>query len=560
MSIMSSLFRGGGLSRRWYGSGLLRRALSSSGRESMNYDVVIVGAGPAGLAAAIRLKQLSSELSVCVLEKGSEVGSHIVSGNVLEPRALDELLPDWREDETCPIETAVTSDFFYFLTESSGIPLPTPPVLDNHGNYVTSLSRVVRWLATKAEELDVEIYPGFAAAEVLYEDEDGTSPRVVGVATRDAGIDKDGTEKDTFERGVELIADKHVFFAEGARGSCSESVIEKFGIRPNHQVYGLGVKEVWKVPDAQPGLVQHTIGWPLDSRTYGGSFLYHMSPDLIQVGFVVGLDYQNPNLSPYKEFQRFKHHPQIKKHLQNGECVQYGARVINEGGFQSIPSKLGVNGASLIGCSAGFVNVPKIKGTHTAMKSATLAAEALVNGTDYDADLRASWVYDELRAVRNYKPSFDIGGLYGGALYSAASAYVLRGKEPWTLGGQHAKDSETTKSQGKIIDYPKPDGALSFSLLDNLARAGVDHADQPSHLKVKEHLRDRILGESESLKTHGAPERNFCPAGVYEYVDEKLVINNQNCVHCKCCAIKMPLDYIDWTVPEGGGGPNYTLT
>lgn len=557
----------------------------------MEYDVVCVGAGPAGLAAAIRLKQLDENLSVCVLEKGSELGAHVLSGNVFETRALDELIPDWKE-KGAPIKTAVTDDAFYALTENSSVRIPNmllPPQLHNNGNYIISLSQLVRWLGEQAEELGVEIYPGFAASEVLYS-EDGTS--VIGVATRDVGIAKDETVKDSFERGIELHA-KQTLFSEGVRGSCSESVMAHFGLREgvDEQTYGLGIKEVWEVPEAQhtPGFVQHTLGWPLQTspfeKTFGGSFLYHMEPNLVLVGFVVGLDYENPHLSPYLEFQRWKHHPVVAKHLEGGRCISYGARALNEGGYHAIP-KLTFPGGALIGCSAGFLNSVKIKGSHTALKSGMVAAEAIsellandeadtddastgnanVNkeAVSFQSKMEASWVFDELKEVRNCHGAFH-WGLGPGLAYSALSAFVLKGRESWTFHNtvpDHAKTKPAAECAP--ILYPKPDGVLSFDILTNLTRSGTNHEhDQPAHLKIKEGMEG--VAANQSLPVYDGPEQRFCPAAVYSYTEpdeatgiRNLAISAQNCLHCKTCDIKTPSGYIRWTVPEGGGGPAYT--
>ncbi len=540
-------------------------------RESMHYDVVIVGAGPAGLAAAIRLRQ-QGEHSVCVVEKGSEVGGHILSGAVLEPRALNELLPDWRE-QGAPVTTPVSAEQFLVLSARGGFAVPNallPPTLRNHGNYIISLGNLCRWLAEQAEALGVEIYPGFAAAEVLFQ-EDGS---VAGVATGDMGITRNGERGPNYEPGVELRG-RLTLFAEGCRGSLGKQVSARFKLREEAQpqTYGIGLKELWEVAPERhkPGRVMHSAGWPLDRRTYGGSFLYHLDDGHVAVGFVVGLDYANPYLDPYEEFQRFKTHPKIRGVFEGGRRVAYGARAINEGGLQSLP-RLSFPGGALIGCEAGTLNVPKIKGTHTAMKSGMLAAEAAhealsadagggrVDIPGYEAAFRASWAYEELHRARNFRPGFK-WGLWAGALHAGIDQMVLRGRAPWTLKHAHA-DHEATAPAAKFtpIDYPKPDGKLTFDRLTNVAWSGTNHEeDQPVHLK----LTDASTPVATNLSIYAAPEQRYCPAGVYEILrDEdganpRLQINAQNCLHCKTCDIKDPTGNITWVTPEGGGGPNY---
>jgi electron-transferring-flavoprotein dehydrogenase len=534
-------------------------------REAMEFDVVIVGAGPAGLSAAIRLKQLAPDAAVCVVEKGGEVGAHILSGAVIEPRALNELIPDWKE-KGAPLHVPATTDRFMLLTEQRAFTLPTPPQMHNHGNYIVSLGDVCRWLGSQAEELGVEIYPGFAAAELL--EEDG---RIVGVATGDMGIGKDGTPTANFARGMELRA-TYTLFAEGCRGSLSKRLVERFNLRDGHdpQTYAIGIKELWEVPAEvhRPGLVEHTIGWPLDNRTYGGSFLYHFGDNLVSYGFVIGLDYRNPWLSPFEEMQRFKTHPEVRKHFVGGRRISYGARALNEGGLQSIP-RLTFPGGALIGCSAGFVNVPKIKGTHTAMKSGMLAAEAVAMAlagdrpaepVAYEASLKASWVWEELSAVRNVRPVFGKLGMWGGLAHAAVDTYVFRGKAPWTFHHAHADNTTLIEaSAAPRITYPKPDGVLTFDRLSSVFISNTNHEEnQPAHLTLK----DPSVPVAVNLARYGAPEQRYCPAGVYEIVgaDEgapKLQINAQNCVHCKTCDIKDPTQNIVWVTPEGGGGPNY---
>lgn len=539
-------------------------------RESMEYDVVIVGAGPSGLSAAIRLKQLAAEknqeINVCVLEKGSEVGAHILSGAVVEPRALNELIPDWKE-RGAPMLTPAAGDRFLLLTRETSYRLPTPPQMNNHGNYIISLGNLCRWLAEQAEELGVEIYPGFAAAEVLYDD-DGV---VAGVATGDMGVDRQGQPTDQFTPGMELRA-RYTMFAEGCRGSLTKLLLERFNLREgvDPQTYGIGIKELWEVDPAkhQPGQIVHTVGWPLDASTYGGSFLYHLENNQISVGFVVGLGYANPHLSPFDEFQRFKTHPDIRPAFEGGRRIAYGARAISAGGIQSIP-KLTFPGGVLIGDTAGFLNMPKIKGTHTAMKSGMVAADAVfaafaaadrpVEVTAYPELLRQSWLWEELYQVRNIKPSFS-WGLWAAIAYSALDTYLFRGKAPWTFHHKpdHAKLKKASECQK--IEYPKPDGVISFDRLSSVFISNTNHEEeQPCHLTLK----DPAVPVQVNLALYDAPEQRYCPAGVYEIVRDgdghnpRLQINAQNCVHCKTCDIKDPTQNIHWVTPQGGDGPNY---
>jgi electron-transferring-flavoprotein dehydrogenase len=537
-------------------------------REAMEFDVVIIGAGPSGLSAAIRLAQLSQEhdreMAICVVEKGSEVGAHILSGAILEPRALNELIPDWQE-KGAPLTTKASSDSFRYLTGKKSYSLPTPPQMHNEGNYIISLGNLCRWLGEQAEEMGVEIFPGFAAAEVLYDTEGG----VKGIATGDMGLNRDGTPGPNHEPGIELHA-KQVIFAEGCRGSLTKELEQKFNLREScdTQTYGLGIKELWEVSPEKhsEGEVLHTIGWPLDSETYGGSFLYHLSDNQVVVGFVVGLDYKNPHLSPFEEFQRFKNHPSIRPLFEGGRRISYGARALSEGGFQSIP-KLTFPGGVLVGDTAGFLNVPKIKGTHTAMKSAMVAAESIFDALadeesreaiSYSQRLQNSWLWKELEQVRNIRPGFT-RGLWFGLANAALETYLFRGKAPWTL--RHHADHEQLGNATEFspIDYPKPDGEVTFDRLSSVYISNTNHEEeQPVHLR----LVDPEAPIRVNLSRYDAPEQRYCPAGVYEIVQEEdgtpqLQINAQNCLHCKTCDIKDPGQNIIWTVPEGGGGPNY---
>ncbi len=541
-------------------------------REKMHYDVAIVGAGPSGLSAAIQIKKLcckfKKDLSVCIVEKGSEVGSHILSGAILQPTALNELFPGWEDIDECPVKVQVKDENLRYLTEHKSFKIPNvfiPSVMHNSGNYIISLGNFCKWMAKEAEKLGVEIYPGFAASKAIIEES-----QVKGIITGDLGLSKEGKPTDNYQSGIE-IRSKFTLFAEGCRGNIGKNLMKHFDLRKNsqHQTYGIGLKELWEVQPEKsvPGLVSHTIGWPLDNQTYGGSFLYHLDKNFVSVGFVIGLDYKNPYLSPYEEFQRFKTHPSVKDTFKNGRRIMYGARALNEGGLQSLPHT-SFPGGMLIGCDAGTLNTPKIKGTHTAMKSGMVAAEGvfdILNSTakpdtnKLHEKLISSWAGKELKKARNVRPSFKFG-LNIGMVLSGIDQIIFRGNAPWTI--KHSEpDHESLKKKNlsKKIEYPKPDGVLTFDKLTNVSFSSTYHEEnQPSHLKII----DEKLPIENNYKFYDSPEQRYCPAGVYEILTDnnqpKLHINSQNCIHCKTCDIKDPRQNIMWVTPEGGGGPNYT--
>ena len=539
----------------------------------MNYDLLIIGAGPSGLSAAIQFKKLckknNKNYSVCIVEKGSEVGAHILSGAILQPTALDELFSDWRENSECPVKVEVRKESVKFLTDKKSFSIPSfllPPVMHNKGNFIISLGSLCRWLGNEAEKLGVEIYPGFAASDIIIENN-----ILKGIVTGDLGVDSSGNHGQNYQPGIEIHA-KYTLFGEGCRGHLGKRLIDQFnlGEESQHQTYGIGLKELWEIqPEkSEPGKVLHSIGWPLDFDTYGGAFLYNLDKNLISLGFVIGLDYKNPYMSPYEEFQRFKTHPSIKPLLENGRRISYGARALNEGGWQSLP-ELSFPGGSLIGCDAGTLNTPKIKGTHTAMKSGMIASELIFEKLennlegqkleDFQSKFKNSWAGRELRNARNVRPSFKYG-LKLGMFLTGIDQILFRGKAPWTLRhGEPDHCSLINKTEAKKIDYPKPDGVITFDKLTNVSFSSTYHEEnQPVHLK----LTDEKIPIDTNLAIYDSPEQRYCPAGVYEIINEsgnsRLQINAQNCIHCKTCDIKDPSQNINWITPEGGGGPNYT--